>query len=273
MRQILAVLNHVDTARPVLAAARLVARRLPAARIEVLHVRAAEDPGFMPSEEVMTPDRKARFEAQEAARSAALRGIFDAWRRDAGAEPAGAWREETGVEAEIVAREGARADLIVIGRAAHHEPGDGKAAITAALFASPPPVLLVPPRVPDTLGAHIALAWSPSETAEHAIVAATPLLHRAGRITILVGSADTGSGDLPGEAPPDLGAFDQPPAIHRFVIGREEVGASLLREAHAIGADLLVMGAYAHSRAIEALLGGATRDVLGHADMPVLLHH
>jgi len=64
-----------------------------------------------------------------------------------------------------------------------------------------------------------------------------------------------------------------PPTIHRFVIGRGAVGQSLLREAHGIGADLLVMGAYAHSRAIEALLGGATRDVLSHVDMPVLLHH
>ena len=273
MRQILAVLNHVDTARPVLVAAQLVAQRLPAARIEVLHVRAAEDPSFMLSEEVMTPDREARFQAQEAAHSAALRGIFDAWRLEAGGQPAGAWREETGVEADVVAREGSKADLIVIGRAARHVPGDGKAAITAALFATPPPVLLAPLQVPQTLGAHIAVAWAPSETAERAIVAATPLLRRAARITVLIGSADTGSGDLPGEAPPDLGAFDLPPAIHRFVIGRDAVGQSLLREAHGIGADLLVMGAYAHSPAIEALLGGATRDVLSHVDMPVLLHH
>ena len=35
----------------------------------------------------------------------------------------------------------------------------------------------------------------------------------------------------------------------------------------------MVMGAYAHRRLLEILIGGATRDVLAHADMPVFLHH
>ena len=38
-----------------------------------------------------------------------------------------------------------------------------------------------------------------------------------------------------------------------------------------IGADLLVMGAYSHSRLREAVFGGATRDVLDRARLPVLL--
>ncbi|HZX71811.1 MAG TPA: universal stress protein [Rhodanobacter sp.] len=38
-------------------------------------------------------------------------------------------------------------------------------------------------------------------------------------------------------------------------------------------ADLLVMGAYSHSRLRERVLGGATRDVLTHAQIPVLMHH
>jgi len=41
----------------------------------------------------------------------------------------------------------------------------------------------------------------------------------------------------------------------------------------ASAADALAMGAYAHRRFLELLIGGATRDVLAHADMPVFLHH
>ena len=44
-------------------------------------------------------------------------------------------------------------------------------------------------------------------------------------------------------------------------------------EAHRIGADALVMGAYGRRRFLEILIGGATRDVLAQADMPVFLHH
>ena len=53
----------------------------------------------------------------------------------------------------------------------------------------------------------------------------------------------------------------------------EEGGTAdrLLAVAGEVGADLLVMGAYSHSRLREAVFGGATRDVLGHARLPVLL--
>ena len=112
--------------------------------IDVLHVRPASDPSFLPTEEVMTPDRKARFEADAQARSAALRAAFEAWRAARAPGAAATWREEIGAEPSVVAAAGDKADLIVIGRAAHNEPGDGKAAIEAALFKSKAPVLLVP---------------------------------------------------------------------------------------------------------------------------------
>ena len=51
------------------------------------------------------------------------------------------------------------------------------------------------------------------------------------------------------------------------------VGQVLLDEAREAGADLLVMGAYSHSRLRGALLGGVTRHVLAHAELPVLMAH
>jgi nucleotide-binding universal stress UspA family protein len=51
------------------------------------------------------------------------------------------------------------------------------------------------------------------------------------------------------------------------------IGQALIEEAHRAGADLLVMGAYAHGRLAEVILGGATREVLAAADLPVLMQH
>ena len=55
--------------------------------------------------------------------------------------------------------------------------------------------------------------------------------------------------------------------------GPGKVGQILLEKVGEIGADLLVMGAYGHSRLREMILGGATREVLGHAALPVLMAH
>jgi nucleotide-binding universal stress UspA family protein len=56
-------------------------------------------------------------------------------------------------------------------------------------------------------------------------------------------------------------------------IGEEPFGGTLLARAHAVGADMLVTGAYAHSPLRELILGGVTRYLIAHADLPVLMRH
>ena len=270
MRALLAVLDHIETAPAVLAAAALLAARLPGARLTVLHVRPAADPGFMPTEEVMTPARQAHFSAATATRATALRGLFDTWPHAAGS----VWREEIGEEAAVVLREGARADLILLGRAPNAAPGDGRATAEAVLLAAGPPLLLLPASVPATLGAHIAVAWKPGAVAERAVVAAAPLLRAAARVTVLSGTdADAGDRVPPEETVHDLAGLAALPETVSFEIGGRAIGGLLLDEARGAGADLLAMGAYAHARGLERLFGGATRDVLAAADLPILLHH
>jgi nucleotide-binding universal stress UspA family protein len=61
--------------------------------------------------------------------------------------------------------------------------------------------------------------------------------------------------------------------LHVLQIGPGAFGQALLTRAHELGSDMLVMGAYAHSPLREALLGGVTRYMLAHADLPVLMRH
>jgi len=61
--------------------------------------------------------------------------------------------------------------------------------------------------------------------------------------------------------------------LHVLRIGAEPFGETLLQAAHRLGADLLVMGAYAHSPLRELILGGVTRYMLEHADLPVFMRH
>jgi nucleotide-binding universal stress UspA family protein len=57
------------------------------------------------------------------------------------------------------------------------------------------------------------------------------------------------------------------------VSGAGKVGAALIEACGRAGADLLVMGAYGHSRLREMILGGATREVLAGAPIPLLMVH
>jgi nucleotide-binding universal stress UspA family protein len=61
--------------------------------------------------------------------------------------------------------------------------------------------------------------------------------------------------------------------IEQTVSADLPVGEVLLSRAADLGVDLLVMGAYGHSRARELLLGGATRSLLRSMTVPVLMSH
>jgi Universal stress protein family len=94
---------------------------------------------------------------------------------------------------------------------------------------------------------------------------------RAKTVTILAGR---------GEEEPSVGSAEvllQPlriqAAIRPFSANYAPVGATLLKLARDEGADLLVMGAYSHSPATEVVLGGVTRHILAHADLPVPIVH
>jgi len=268
-RSILAILDRSETAHPVLAAAALAADRLGEARIEALHVRHDAREGFMPTEEVMTEQREREIEGEAAQRSADLQEIFEAWRRESGL---GDWREATGETAKVIAEAAAQADLIVIGQASAQR-GDTQQVMHVALFDARLTTLLVPEAVVSSLGRNVAVAWKPSEAADRAIDAALPLLLRAEQVTVLVETEDGDREAAPVKLLQTLRQAGVPVTVNRFQAGGRQIGEALLAQARAMGADLLVMGAYTHSRLTEFILGGATREVLAAADIPVLMHH
>lgn len=129
------------------------------------------------------------------------------------------------------------------------------------------PVLMLPRSGwADRLGGRIVIAWNGSREAARALKDALPFLV-TGETTILLAAGEAAAATL------DLAA-----ALlrrHGINVQAEQIeathaGTMLLTEAEARGADLLVMGAYGHSRLREIVLGGATREVLRGARMAVL---
>jgi nucleotide-binding universal stress UspA family protein len=269
---VLVLLGRAEAAAACLAAAGQVAAAYDHATLAVLHVRVDPAHAIVPGEEVLTAQRRRTIEGEEQTRAAALAATFDDWRRTAGpAASAARWIEVTGDVVREIERHGHDADLVVLGQAPGLRHLPDREAIGAALFDSRRPILLVPAGWRGDLGRRVAIAWKPAAQARRAVVAALPILRQAAEIVALIGD---------GEAAADEAALQSllvphgiVAAIHRFDPGSAAIGEALLREARRHGVDLLVMGAYSHSRIYELILGGVTRHMLGHADMPLLMVH
>ena len=172
--------------------------------------------------------------------------------------------------AEVEAR-GGRADFLVV---AQPSPSDDKTirqAFRTALFRTERPVLMVPRGRPvSAFGRLVAIAWRDDAQTLRALMPALRLLASAEEVHLLAG-VRVGA---PTPAIPSVFVEHSVPAtLHVLSIGSAPFGEVLLSRARELGADMLIMGAHAHSPLREMLLGGVTSYVVAHADLPVLLRN
>jgi nucleotide-binding universal stress UspA family protein len=177
-----------------------------------------------------------------------------------------------GSEVDEVLRCGRLSDLTVVARPGAEEEGGLTTTFDAALFDSGRPVLLVPTTPTRGLGSTVAIAWDRSREATRAVGVTLPLLIAAEKVVILTAS-EPGCEAEPSELAAYLALHGVEARTWAFTPGPGSLGDALLAEAGKAVADLLVMGAYGHSRLREMVLGGVTRSILGDAAIPVLLMH
>lgn len=187
------------------------------------------------------------------------------------------WSLEEGDHVALLAERAPYADLTIIAQSAAQRSGERVAlhAPDRLPLETVGPTLLLPPVQPATapIGRNILIAWKNSRESARAVRNAMPFLEEAESVTVL-------TIDPPGKTPEDgvelvgwLARHGIAAHHHAAVALGGEVGDLILACAGEIGADLLVMGAYGHSRLREMVLGGATRSVLSNTPLPVLISH
>lgn len=123
----------------------------------------------------------------------------------------------------------------------------------------------------------IVIGWNGSMEAARAIHSALPFLQAASEVILYDGTTSRPDGKLEADMlmrPADyLRRHNVEVTIHSMPAPSQSAGQHLLRATRKHRADLLVMGAYSHSRLRERVLGGATRQVLEHAHLPLLMQH
>jgi nucleotide-binding universal stress UspA family protein len=176
------------------------------------------------------------------------------------------------------ARAARQADLAILGQPRDGDPLIGQyALVERCLFASGRPVIIVPAS-PEKLALKgvVVAAWDGSAEAARAINDAMTFLKQAARVVLVVGV--TGAQDEEdGPEIDDMVAHLKRRGIMveamRVKTGEGDIGRLLLTTAKTLGADLMVMGAFHHSRWREFILGGVTLTVLEEATIPLIMAH
>lgn len=273
------VLVHVDDAKSCPARLEVAIKLAVAhgAHLVGLHVRPLlRLPG------AIAPDyggELARLQAEYSEEAAATaRSLFDEACKPFGIT--GEWRDVSGDVIDMVGVHARYADVAVVSQT---DPDDVEATSERHLadhlvLDAGTPVLVVPyvGRYP-TVGQRVLVAWNASREARRAVSDALPILKTARQVKVLAINPKEGQfahGEVAGAdialhlARHGINAVAE--SIRAPDLG---VGSMLLSRAADDDADLLVMGAYGRSRLRELVLGGATRHILYHMTIPVLLSH
>jgi len=189
------------------------------------------------------------------------------------------WRSVNGDPARTLSLHARYADLVITAQTDTGDPGSPVAAVSDKVaLESGRPVLVIPYiGAPSTMGRRIMVAWNASREATRAVHDALPLLTRAEAVKIIAinpGSHAGAHGDVPGaDIALHLARHGVRTEAYRIEAGDLGVGDMLLSRTADDGMDLIVMGCYGHSRVRELVLGGATRHLLEHMTVPVLMAH
>ena len=189
-------------------------------------------------------------------------------------------RTESGAASSMVPRHARFADLCIVSQDTRSDATTaGYSFSETVLFSAGRPVLFVPARGSfDALGRHILVAWNSSRASARALNDALPLIERAERTTVL-GINRTEYAKEHNALPPEqivehirrhTGTAE---GLWLDDIPRELIAEALQDEAHRVGADMIVAGAFGHPKLWEKLIGGVTCDLLAGMTLPILMSY
>jgi nucleotide-binding universal stress UspA family protein len=180
---------------------------------------------------------------------------------------------------EVVATHARHADLAIVRQSSPDTPrAGGRDVIEEIVLSAGRPVLVVPYiGNHETVGRNVVVGWDGSREAARALNDAMPVIRKADKVHVMVVNAASrggAHGELPGA---DISTHLARHGLNVELDAEDsrdiDPANLILSRASDMGADLLVMGAFAHSRIQQSLFGGVTRSILRQMTLPVLLSH
>jgi len=186
--------------------------------------------------------------------------------------PIARWRVVTGQITDHAGRKARTSDLAICAKPIP-DFGDSQEMFDDLIFRSGRPVMMVPEESTEAPGRHVMIAWNGRAEGARAVGVALPLLRSAEKVSLLqIGEADPERPTIE-----DVSEYLQDHGVscklHKKARDNTPIGAQILASAHEEKADMVVIGAYSHNRWREMILGGVTKYLIGHSDLPILMSH
>jgi nucleotide-binding universal stress UspA family protein len=225
------------------------------------------------------PEFAQQIESEATAKAALIEAGFHERLRREGVR--GDWVFDKGPLIAAVVHRVQTADLLVMGQAdpEYQLPAAARTLIEDVLISAGRPLLLVPYAGDfQSVGKTVLVGWTRTRESARAVHDALPLLAPGAAVTVLTAETSRLAGGKQVLATADiaehLARYGLTVSAARTVLSDGLSPAdALLDYASDIGADMLVVGGYGHSRTREMILGGVTRDLLRHMTVPVLMSH
>lgn len=182
------------------------------------------------------------------------------------------WHEEEGRALKRILLRARHNDLVVVGRAkrANGLPTDF---IEELLIGCGRPVLICDAKARPTLTGTIMVCWKETPEAARAVSAAMPYLTKADRVVVVSIAENEDLTEATNDVARQMAWNDVRAETRIIAAGGAAIPNLLATAAQDCNADLMVMGAYGHSRMHEVLFGSCTHSIIRNADRPVLLMH
>ncbi|MFY0691065.1 MAG: universal stress protein [Paracoccaceae bacterium] len=179
---------------------------------------------------------------------------------------------------DAVARRALLCDVAIVTDDLRSEGEAFRQSVHAVLFEAPVGLMLNGAQNPGLLQPDTVLvAWNTSRPAASAVHRSLPLLKRAKAVTVACFDPDMREytdGENPGsDVAKWLTHHGCAVTVQQYPSGGKEIGACILERARESGAELVVMGAYGHSRLREAVFGGTTQTMFAQTGCPVFMAH
>ena len=287
VRTVLVHLTGTSGDQAVLTAAQAVARPF-GAHLECLHIRAdleailagevarkGEDVGAI--HEVIEDLQAQRAELARRAEDefeafCDREDVLRAERPPSSGKMNAAFRELIGGQVERLIEQSRGHDLLIVKGGSLDSGGMHPIELGRLIMTSGRPILLASDSSPRRFGT-VVIAWKDGAEAARAVTAAMPILEKAERIVLVTMREDDGLVPDCEVVVKHLAWHGLGAEAHAVDPGKRDAADAVLEMARAEGADLLVMGAYGHSRFRETVLGGFTHSVLYDASLSVFMLH
>ena len=162
-------------------------------------------------------------------------------------------------------------NVVIISRPYQELQSASLSSIQTTLFDGGRPVMLIPMNKQIDIGKKVVISWNCTTESSRAVFAALPILKQASDVTILTVEkviTDGPSGEQVSELLASHGIDAKPVTISG---DEKKIGDSILDFSQSVDADLIVKGAYTQSRLREIIIGGATRHLMLHSEIPIYL--